>query len=60
MQLFRRIFDEEKITFTRSRTYKKNDNCYIEQKNYSVIRRLVGYNAMKDFTILSFLTNPTR
>lgn len=33
----------EKITFTRSRSYKKNDNCYVEQKNYSIIRRAVGY-----------------
>lgn len=31
------------ITFTRSRSYKKNDNCHIEQKNWSVIRRQVGY-----------------
>jgi hypothetical protein len=32
------------ITFTRSRSYKKNDNCYIEQKNWSVVRRLIGYD----------------
>jgi hypothetical protein len=32
-----------RITFTRSRAYKKNDNCHIEQKNWSVIRRQVGY-----------------
>ncbi len=31
------------ITFTRSRQYKKNDNCYIEQKNNSVVRDAVGY-----------------
>ncbi len=31
------------ITFTRSRPYKKNDNAYVEQKNWSVVRRLVGY-----------------
>jgi hypothetical protein len=34
----------EKITFTRSRSYKKNDNCYVEQKNWSVVRRLIGYD----------------
>jgi hypothetical protein len=33
----------EKITFTRSRPYRKNDNCYVEQKNYSIVRRAVGY-----------------
>lgn len=32
------------ITFTRSRPYKKNDQCYVEQKNGSVVRRLVGYD----------------
>src|SRR5229473_5676289 len=36
--------EEEKITFTRARAYRKNDNCYVEQKNYSVVRRAVGYD----------------
>jgi hypothetical protein len=34
----------EKITFTRSRSYKKNDSCHVEQKNGNVVRRLVGYD----------------
>ena len=34
----------EKITFTKSRAYKKNDSCYVEQKNGNVVRRLVGYD----------------
>ena len=34
----------EGITFTRSRSYKKNDSCYVEQKNWSVVRRLIGYD----------------
>jgi len=38
-----RYCEKEKITFTRSRPYRKNDSCYIEQKNWSVIRRMVGY-----------------
>lgn len=33
----------ERITFTRSRPNEKNDSCYVEQKNWSVIRREVGY-----------------
>jgi hypothetical protein len=33
----------EKITFTRGRAGKKNDGCFVEQKNYSVVRRAVGY-----------------
>ena len=32
-----------KITFTRSRPYTKNDSAHIEQKNWSVVRRLIGY-----------------
>jgi hypothetical protein len=31
------------IVFTRSRPYRKNDQAWIEQKNGSVVRRLVGY-----------------
>jgi hypothetical protein len=38
-----RYCKEEKITFTRARSYRKNDNCFVEQKNYSVVRRNVGY-----------------
>lgn len=38
-----RYCEEEKITFTRNRPYRKNDSCYVEQKNYSVIRRAVEY-----------------
>jgi hypothetical protein len=33
----------EHITFTRSRLGRKNDNCYVEQKNWSVVRQAVGY-----------------
>jgi hypothetical protein len=32
-----------KITFTRSRAYRKNDQCHVEEKNGSIIRRMVGY-----------------
>ena len=38
-----RYCSEQKITFTRSRPYRKNDNCFVEQKNSSVVRRTVGY-----------------
>jgi len=34
---------EEKITFTRGRAGRKNDGAYVEQKNWSVVRRAVGY-----------------
>ena len=38
-----RYCQAERITFTRSRSYRKNDNCFVEQKNYSIVRRAVGY-----------------
>jgi hypothetical protein len=41
--LYRYCLDE-KITFTRSRPYKKNDQAHVEQKNWSVVRRTVGYD----------------
>ena len=40
---FYKYCEKEKIAFTRSRANKKNDNCYVEQKNFDVIRKLVGY-----------------
>ena len=41
-QLYRFCIEHE-ITFTRGRSARKNDNCYVEQKNYSVVRRAAGY-----------------
>lgn len=41
-------FDEE-ITFTRSRPYKKNDQCYVEEKNGSIIRKFIGYDRFEGF-----------
>jgi hypothetical protein len=37
----------QKIELTRSRAYKKNDQAWIEQKNGSVVRRLVGYGRLE-------------
>lgn len=31
------------IQFSRTRPYRKNDNCFVEEKNNSVVRRTVGY-----------------
>jgi len=33
----------EKIVFTRTRPYHKNDNCHVEQKNWSLVRKHIGY-----------------
>lgn len=37
------FIEKYNIKFTRSRPYKKNDNPYVEQKSYSVLRRNTGY-----------------
>ncbi len=39
----KRYCEAEGITFTRGRAWRKNDSCYIEQKNWSVIRQHTGY-----------------
>ncbi|MEZ4744117.1 MAG: hypothetical protein R3B45_16990 [Bdellovibrionota bacterium] len=37
---------KDKIEVYRGRPYKKNDQCYIEQKNYTHVRQLFGYGRM--------------
>ena len=39
-----RYCEDEAITFTRGRVGRKNDNPFVEQKNWSVVRRLIGYD----------------
>ena len=34
---------QHEFTFTRSRPERKNDNCYVEQKNWAIVRKAVGY-----------------
>ena len=33
-----------RITFTRSRPWKKNDSAHVEQKNGAIVRQLIGYD----------------
>ncbi len=35
---------EKKVMFTRSRPYRKNDNAHVEQKNWTHVRHLLGYD----------------
>jgi len=46
---------DEGITFTRSRSYKKNDSCHVEQKNWTVVRRLIGYDRYSSHAALETL-----
>jgi len=54
--LYRYCLDE-KITFTRSRPYKKNDQAHVEQKNWSVVRHTVGYDRWETEQELVLLEN---
>jgi hypothetical protein len=35
---------KHQITFTRARPTNKNDGCHVEQKNWAVVRTMVGYH----------------
>jgi hypothetical protein len=39
----KRYCDRNGIDFTRSRPYKKNDQAHVEQKNWDVVRKTIGY-----------------
>ena len=39
-----RYCQREQITFTRSRVNRKNDQAFVEEKNGSIVRRLIGYD----------------
>ena len=51
-----RYCQSEQITFTRSRPYKKNDQAHVEQKNWSVVRHLIGYDRFETQAELSILS----
>ena len=46
----------ENIRFTRSRPWKKNDQCFIEQKNGHIVRRLIGYERFEGLAATRVLT----
>ena len=69
--ILRRYCEQEEITFTRGRVGRKNDNPFVEQKNWSVVRRLVGYdrydtgsrsinsmNSMRPYNCTSITSSP--
>ena len=39
-----RYAQRNKLGFSRSRPYMKNDNCFVEQKNGTHVRKIVGYH----------------
>jgi hypothetical protein len=49
-----RYFNEngKNTQFTRSRPYKKNDNAHVEQKNWTQVRHLFGYDRLEDESLV--------
>ncbi len=47
---------KNKIRFSRSRPYHKNDNCFVEQKNSTHVRRIIGhlrYDTKKELELIN-------
>jgi len=51
----KRYCDQNGICFTRSRPYTKNDGCHVEQKNWSLVRRHIGYGRYEGEAALELL-----
>lgn len=45
------------VKFTRSRPYKKNDNAHVEQKNWSFVRQLLGYDRLDNPQLVALINN---
>lgn len=45
------------IAFTRSRPYKKNDNAHVEQKNWTHVRQLLGYDRFEKFELVELIND---
>lgn len=43
------------IDVFRSRPYQKNDNCYVEQKNYTHVRELFGYDRIDEHELITIM-----
>jgi hypothetical protein len=43
--------------FTRSRPYHKNDNAHVEQKNWSAVRQLLGYERLENPEVIALLND---
>lgn len=48
---------KQRVQFTRSRPYKKNDNAHIEEKNWSQVRLYLGYQRFEKEHLVNELNN---
>jgi len=47
----------KEIAFTRSRPYKKNDNAHVEQKNWTHVRHLFGYDRIEKVELVPLMND---
>ena len=55
-----RYFQEERykqVQYTRSRPYHKDDNAHVEQKNWSHVRRVFGYDRFDNRKIVTLMND---
>ena len=52
-----RYLQGQKISLTRSRPYKKNDNAHVEQKNWTHARQLLGYARLDNPELVPLINN---
>jgi hypothetical protein len=48
---------EQIVQFTRSRPYHKNDNAHVEQKNWTHVRQLLGYNRFDKIFLVELMND---
>ena len=48
---------EKPIELFRSRPYHKNDQCFIEQKNFTHVRKVFGYDRIDDESLLDLMND---
>lgn len=46
---------ERPVTVVRGRPYRKNDNCYVEQKNFTHVRELFGYEKIDRIELVEWM-----
>ncbi|MBI4675710.1 MAG: transposase family protein [Chloroflexi bacterium] len=52
-----RYCKQQHLEFTRSRPYKKDDNAHIEQKNWTHVRKLIGYDRFDSLRALAAMND---
>ena len=52
-----KLHKPNKVRMRRSRPYKKNDQCYVEQKNFTHVRNLFAYDRLDHFYLIEMMND---